>query len=397
MRKAGSFLAGLLVYSQANEPPSQWSTGGTSDEDGVEALCDASFLQTSFHTEQVLSTPGQPSSDVRKLAPEVASVGATALSFFQVDEASQSSTGEMVVSKEEIFRGPSAVWSMDRLRTCAWLLKALFVLLFLWKGGSAFTRFLKRRTAPTTSSAATGTTGAAAKGGEAKEDAEVGVVPPESFRKLQLEDPTPKGVPTLTATEVQKLLPAFCGYDCALLKPKSLGRPFRVRARIYGPCADVEPLIAPFSEEVCVLCTTKVELPGEATVILERSESVDFWAILEGAPDVQLMVNAKDVKMCMNTQVKVQKPFESVPKKLQELVEADTGGLRPESSLLLQEELLRVGDLVTLVGDLQRDAAGRLLIWPSHPPAKEMHQVYDLMDGMHVLISDEDSFGAPTK
>eukprot|EP00913_Durusdinium_trenchii_P009633 g9051.t1 len=144
---------------------------------------------------------GQPSSDVRKLAPEVASVGATALSFFQVDEASQSSTGEMVVSKEEIFRGPSAVWSMDRLRTCAWLLKALFVLLFLWKGGSAFTRFLKRRTAPTTSSAATGTTGAAAKGGEAKEDAEVGVVPPESFRKLQLEDPTPKGVPTLTATE----------------------------------------------------------------------------------------------------------------------------------------------------------------------------------------------------
>eukprot|EP00913_Durusdinium_trenchii_P027986 g26240.t1 len=30
-------------------------------------------------------------------------------------------------------------------------------------------------------------------------------------------------------------------------------------------------------------------------------------------------------------------------------------------------------------------------------PAKEMHQVYDLMDGMHVLISDEDSFGAPTK
>lgn len=376
--------------------PSDWSTGGISNEDGVEALCDSSFLQTSFHTEQVLSAAGKPALDIRKSMSQVSqdstlgeaaeAPAASALSFFQVNEEVLSSdAGDGVTVAKEVAL-PGLDSELDRLKTGAFWLKAIFVLLFLWKGGLAFTRLL-RRTTSTRRGAAKG----AASTKTPTEEVETSVVPPESFRELKVEEQTPQSVPSLTALEVQQLLPAFSGYDCALSKPKSLGRPFRLRARIYGPSANVEPIMAPMTEEACVLCTTKVQLVGEATVILERSESVDFLANLEGAPDLQVMVNAKDVRTCMKSQ-SLRSTFESVPKKLQELVEAEAG-LSPETPLVIQEDLLRVGDMVTLVGDLHRDAAGRLTIWPPTPPKREMNQVYELMDGMHVLISDEESFG----
>lgn len=381
--------------------PSDWSTGGISNEDGVvEALCDSSFLQTSFHTEQVLNTAGKPALDIRKPMSQVSQPQETplgeaqapeapatlALSFFQVEEVLSSDTGDGVTVAKEVAL-PGLDSDLERLKTGTFWLKAIFVLLFLWKGGLAFTRLLRR----TNRRGATKGDGVAS---APTTEVEASVVPPESFRELKVEEQTPQSVPTLTALEVQQLLPAFSGYDCALSKPKSLGRPFRLRARIYGPSANVEPIMAPMTEEACVLCTTKVQLVGEATVILERSESVDFFANLEGAPDLQVMVNAKDVRTCMKSQ-SLRSTFESVPKKLQELVEAEAGakGLSPETSLVIQEDILRVGDMVTLVGDLHRDAAGRLTIWPPSPPKRERNQVYELMDGMHVLISDEESFG----
>jgi len=372
--------AGILATASR---PSDWSTGGISNEDGVEMLCDSSFLQTSFHTEQVLNTPGQLPSGVRKLTPEVAMV--EPLSLFQVNEEVLSSTDAGMSVANEMISDPGAdVLDIARLRLCALLFNTLFAFVILWKGALAFTRLLRKTREVK-----------ASKEVADKNDMEETVVPKESFHELQVEDQTPHCVPKLSALEVQQLLPAFSGYDCALSKPKSLGRPFRLRARIYGPAAEVEPIVAPFTEEVCVLCSTKVQLQcesGEATVILERSESVDFLANLEGAPDLQVMVHAKDVKPCLKSQ-SVRSSFESVPKKLKELVEIE-GGLSPETPLQIQEDLLRVGDLVTLVGDLHRDAAGRLMIWPSTPPKREMHRVYELMDGMHVLISDEESFGA---
>lgn len=382
--------------------PSDWSTGGISNEDGVEALCDSSFLQTSFHTEQVLSTGKPDIRDIRKPMSQESPLGeahdaheapaaSLALSFFQVEEVLSSDTGDAgdgVTVVKELAISPGLDSDLQRLKMGTFWLKAIFILLFLWKGGLAFTRLLRRgyRRSPEKEKAAPVST-----------EVETSVVPPESFRELKVEEQTPQSVPTLNALEVQQLLPAFSGYDCALSKPKSLGRPFRLRARIYGPSDNVEPILAPMTEEACVLCTTKVQLIGEAreaTVILERSESVDFLANLEGAPDLQVMVNAKDVRTCMKSQ-SLQSTFESVPKKLQELVEAEAGakGWSPETPLVIQEDLLRVGDMVTLVGDLHRDAAGRLTIWPPTPPKRERNHVYELMDGMHVLISDEESFG----
>lgn len=358
------------------------------------------FFRHRFTPSRFYSTAGKPALDIRKPMSQVSQPQETplgeaqapqapatlALSFFQVEEVLSSDTGDGVTVAKEVAL-PGLDSDLERLKTGTFWLKAIFVLLFLWKGGLAFTRLLRR----TNRRGATKGDGVAS---APTTEVEASVVPPESFRELKVEEQTPQSVPTLTALEVQQLLPAFSGYDCALSKPKSLGRPFRLRARIYGPSANVEPIMAPMTEEACMLCTTKVQLVGEATVILERSESVDFFANLEGAPDLQVMVNAKDVRTCMKSQ-SLRSTFESVPKKLQELVEAEAGakGLSPETPLVIQEDILRVGDMVTLVGDLHRDAAGRLMIWPPSPPKRERNQVYELMDGMHVLISDEESFG----
>ncbi|CAJ1331226.1 unnamed protein product [Effrenium voratum] len=310
------------------------------------------------------------------------------LSFFQVDEVKEQTHvaapyqygGEVVVNFKDADGAGELPLSLSRLRTLVWVLKVLLVLAVLWKGCTAFTRLISRT----------------ASSKEGFVDAACCEAPCPKVREEACEEESKEMrafLPTMTAADVEQLLPAFGGYDCALSKPKSLGGPLRLRARIYGPLG--EPITTPLTNEAAVFCQTKVEqkLPdGQMSIALERSESVDFVACLEGAPDMKLTVHAKEVRLCdmQEGHTTLCGTRASVPQ-FQNLEAAG----HPDQELQFQETSLRVGELVTLVGDLHRDAAGQLMLWPSTSPETAKQQaVYDLLDGVHVLISDDPAFGA---
>ncbi|CAE7543932.1 unnamed protein product [Symbiodinium natans] len=144
-------------------------------------------------------------------------------------------------------------------------------------------------------------------------------------------------------------------------------------------------------EEACVIHKTKVEqiVPGqEAKVIAQRLGCVDFVATLEGAPDTQLIVHGKEVRMCLSCREEIQS-LKTVPATWREFVQSEGAGAEytEEDPLTFQEEALRVGQLVTLVGDLHRDASGQLLLWPAPALQQGGAALAPLLDGVHVLVS----------
>jgi len=399
-------LTSLAQASSTAQPKDSldfWSTAEVSENDGgVEALCDMSFLQTGLRTESTaLSSILQgkpPHADA-----EAAETSGLPLSFLQVDEwveeVQTERAGEgFVLHRDLESRGTGFVlkanavskqtadeklpMSLHELRILLLVLKFLLALAVVVQGGATCARLIRRHVAvsPTPSK-------------ELKEAV--------STPKLEEEEESvEQAIRMVSAEEVEQLLPSFRGsYDCALSKPKSVGQPLRFRARIYGPLDEQLALAAPMCEEVCVVHKTKVEqnAPGqEARVIAERSGCVDFVATLEGAPDLQLTVHGKEVRMCFSS-TKEMRSLRDVPAKWRELVQAEWAGTGNEDDhLVFQEEALRVGQLVTLVGDLHRDASGQLLLWPAPASRLDGAVVSPLLDGVHVLVSDDPDFGAKT-
>jgi len=400
-------LTSLAQASSVSQPGASldfWSTAEVSENEdgGVEALCDMSFLQTGLRTDSnTLSSILQgkpPHADA-----EAADTSGLPLSFLQVDEwveeVQTERAGEgFVLHRDLESRGTGFIlkanavskhtaddklpMSLHELRILLLVLKFLLALAVVVQGGATCARLIRRHVAvsPTPSK-------------ELKEAV--------STPKLEEEEESvEQAIRMVSAEEVEQLLPSFRGsYDCALSKPKSVGQPLRFRARIYGPLDEQLPLSAPMCDEVCVVHKTKVEqnAPGqEAKVIAERSGCVDFVATLEGAPDIQLTVHGKEVRMCFSSCTKEMQSLRAVPAKWRELVQAEGAGAdyAEEDPLVFQEEALRVGQLVTLVGDLHRDASGQLLLWPAPASRLDGAAASPLLDGVHVLVSDDPNFGA---
>ncbi|CAE7400719.1 unnamed protein product [Symbiodinium sp. CCMP2592] len=351
----------------------------------------------------ILQGPFGRKSVILPSAPKAADTSGLPLSFLQVDEwveeVQTEGAGEgFVLHRDLESRGTGFIlkanavskqtaddklpMSLHELRILLLVLKFLLALAVVVQGGATCARLIRRHVAvsPTPSK-------------ELKEAV--------STPKLEEEEESvEQAIRMVSAEEVEQLLPSFRGsYDCALSKPKSVGQPLRFRARIYGPLDEQLPLSAPMCEEVCVVHKTKVEqnAPGqEAKVIAERSGCVDFVATLEGAPDIQLTVHGKEVRMCFSSCAKEMRSLRAVPAKWREFVQAEGAGAdyAEEDPLVFQEEALRVGQLVTLVGDLHRDASGQLLLWPAPASRLDGAAASPLLDGVHVLVSDDPNFGA---
>lgn len=194
------------------------------------------------------------------------------------------------------------------------------------------------------------------------------------------------GMPACSPEEVQRLLPAAGGYDCAISKPMSSKKALRLEAEVLGP-ASGPALSAPLTQRPCVhfvasaAAPASPAAPGESAAVVARAAGgVDFVVALLGAPEVQLHVRGEDVALLdMEAGAFSQKrPFTAAPEHWQDFVlfhraapmDVDrcmgSGGLFQADGLPLEfkESALLVGSCVTLVGEVLRDATGALSLQP---------------------------------
>jgi len=231
---------------------------------------------------------------------------------------------------------------------------------------------------------------------------------------------------TLTADNVQELLPAGGGYDTAFSKPVSSGRPVLLRARIEGPLAGGPGPLglaeAPLTKRSCVYYHSSASQSEEAVDLPQRQEAqegVEFQVSLLGAPQIRVDVRGHELKlvdMCEGHYTTTQ-PFQCVPEHWQAfLLDEKT---KPYATLPaeqqqrmklrqsmagkpveFQESVLLVGSQISLVGELLRDASGRLSLQPwQHPEtsaqAEERWRTSWECEGSDfgvVIASDDPSF-----
>jgi len=353
----------LIVGMQAQDT---WN-----ELDEVEILCDSSFLQTSLHVAPVEGKPmGQ--SESRAIASGEELMMTEPLSFLQepnVKDEVQSTKEAAAPSMTD--EGPREY--PNWLRWATLLLNHFLIFMIVVKGGLAFSRLiLRQRKAACTSLA------------------------PEQITEEKLEEETAisrsqvQAIQFASSEDVEEFrCSAPSGYDCAFSRPASMGRALRFRARIYGAVPDATTLVAPLSEAACVAYQTSVS-KASGTEIAHSAASVDFLATLEGAPDVQILVRGEEVKMFEIGfgQTEIISPI-AAPRHWQKFLESR--GLHEERPLAFKEESLRVGELVTLVGDLHRDVSGQLMLWPTQQRNTkcEDDKLFELLDGAHVLVSDQ--------
>lgn len=387
-------LISLLLVSSDCSEDAAW-TEELLEGEQVESMCD-SFLQTSLHVAPSEQLNGQLTRKSHKKDPaldgapgtvEELPVMAQPLSFLQADEVVETPKDEAyadsIVVDEGRFQNPNV------LRWGTLFLNHLLIFMIVVKGGLSFSRLiLRKRQASCTSLAPD----------PQKEE--------EKTRACLIHQQV-NAIPSASAEQVEELCrSASSGYDCAFSKPASIGRALRFRARIYGTQPGASALVAPLSEDACVLYKTSVSLPEAADdteKIIHKAERVDFLATLEGTPDVQILVRGEEVKMfhMRSGQTAETLPLSAAPTHWQSFVSSDSpthgsAGLRNEHPLMFKEETLRIGELVTLVGDLHKDVAGQLMLWPAPKSAgsetgmKFTHQdELQLFDGVHVLVSDD--------
>lgn len=234
----------------------------------------------------------------------------------------------------------------------------------------------------------------------------------------------------LTVDNVEELLPARGGYDTAFSKPVSSGRPVLLKARIEGPLAGGPGPLglaeAPLTKRSCVYYSAAAVQPEvvDAPDMPQRQEAqegVEFQVSLVGAPQIRVDVRGHDLKLIdmREGHYSTSQAFESSPEHWQAFLLDDK--MKPYATLPaeqqqrlqlrqrmagrvidFQESVLLVGSQFSLVGELLRDASGRLSLqpWPldkrkAQDKAAEMWRTSWECVGSDfgaVLASDDPSF-----
>mmetsp|Transcript_154418 Transcript_154418/g.474602 ORF Transcript_154418/g.474602 Transcript_154418/m.474602 type:complete len:593 (-) Transcript_154418:33-1811(-) len=200
-------------------------------------------------------------------------------------------------------------------------------------------------------------------------------------RKVDSVRPHIEAMPVCPGSEVDRQLPASCGYDCALSKPVSSGRPLRLQAHVVGPLAG-SALTAPLSQRACVHFTASVSEKASDRAspvpVASCTEGVGFLVSLVDAPDVRIEVCGQDISLfdVRGGRLRERQGFAAAPehwqdftlfhRTLQPVNECQASFLRSKDSPALdfEEHALLVGADVTLVGELLRDASGKLSLQP---------------------------------
>lgn len=186
-----------------------------------------------------------------------------------------------------------------------------------------------------------------------------------------------------TSAEVEAILPAASGYDCAFSKPVASRQLVRIIAEVKGPDA-ATPLKAPLTQRPCVLfsafASRKLHDGMHPLPVAFSANQVDFVVALSESPEILIEVPAAEVSLFETCQAGFSKvvPFPCAPDHWQDFVSANLvkgasstssadhrleTQLRAEGSAMeFQECALSVGSIVTLVGELVRSSSGKLTL-----------------------------------
>jgi hypothetical protein len=185
--------------------------------------------------------------------------------------------------------------------------------------------------------------------------------------------------------EVVNQLIAGSVYDCAIMRPLASKQLIRLEARVEEAASGF-CLWTPLSQQACVRfsCTVSQQAKdgSSSTPLSYQCSSIDFVISLLDAPHVRIEIEGGDLSTfdMITGRMSAKRTFDSAAKHWQDFAENhQIGGkmqspsrFRSETSALeFQETAIVLGTSITVIGELQRNAVGTLLLRPSLDNASE--------------------------
>lgn len=379
--------------------------------------CDVSFLQSSLQTSQIslgtsqvqphvhshVSRQGHSHKEVPKV-PEAVSLFQNddeleRVSFFQDGIALEASAAEKATASlvSETDAGLHGYLSPEQLVLILLILKLLTVFGVVYKGAKSFVGLLagRNKTLPCEQMITV--------------DAKTEPVKTKDRGTEMLEQISE--LPVASAEKIDTLLlSSGAGYDCTVPKPRKMGKAQRLRARIHSPVNDSDSLLAPVTQEACVLyhTTARKKLAKEAettegSVVGTCRGSIDFVVNLENFPDITFTVRGDEVEMFSmhsGSSKKCSTLREASSMSLS-MISCQEGAALEDDEFVFEEWALRIGEVVTLVGDLHCDALGALSLWPApkqlSPATEAAGTSTCIFDGRYVFASDNPQLDTPAE
>lgn len=186
------------------------------------------------------------------------------------------------------------------------------------------------------------------------------------------------GMPRSPGMEVVNQLIAGSVYDCAIMRPLSSKQLIRLEARVEEAASGF-CLWTPLTQQACVRYTATVSRQTQgaslSVPLSHQSSSIDFVVSVLDAPHVRIEIEGRDLSTFDMTtgRMSAKRTFDSAARHWQEFAMTyQIGGkaqpvsrFRSEHSVLeFQETAIVLGTSITVVGELQRNAVGTLLLRP---------------------------------
>jgi len=226
--------------------------------------------------------------------------------------------------------------------------------------------------------------------------------------------PKVEALQVCTPAEVEKRLPSTGSYDVTFSKPISSRQLLRLEAKIEGLVDTTCALLSPLTQRPCVLYSASASRQLHAGLhplpLAFATKSLDFTASLLADPRTVITVTGSDVALFATHNCRVSEvlPFPCARDTWQDFVDDNPSGsvdshrqavqeLRAKGAAVeFQECALLVGAVVTLVGELTRDASGQLALQPLNqeqvtsakmPTPPQLNQLLEARS--NVLVSDD--------
>jgi hypothetical protein len=184
-------------------------------------------------------------------------------------------------------------------------------------------------------------------------------------------------LPVTPGSEVVNQLVVSGAYDCNIMRPLSSKQLLRLEARVEESVSGI-CLWTPLTQQPCVQFSTAVCHPEDGSnlpvQIASHSSAVDFVVSLVDAAHVRIEVEGRDVSTfdMATGRCSVRRAYGSVAQHWQEFT---TGHLHngntqltkycsEQSVLDFEESALVLGTTITVIGELQRNAVGTLVLQP---------------------------------
>jgi len=177
---------------------------------------------------------------------------------------------------------------------------------------------------------------------------------------------------------VDKLI-AGSVYDCAIMRPLASRQLIRLEARVEEAASGF-CLWTPLTQQACVRFTATVsrQMNGSSQPVpmSYHNASIDFVISLLDAPHVRIELEGSDLSTFdMSTgRMEAKRTFDSAARHMQEFAMTYQIGGKPQPAarfrsenavLEFQETSIVLGTSITVIGELQRNAVGTLLLRPA--------------------------------